>query len=43
MQIHLIMIGSRLRLRRIDDKPPVLAAGVNVLSAHDFRMMPEIK
>jgi cytochrome P450 len=43
MQTHLIMIGSRLRLRRIDDNPPVLAAGVNLLSAHDFRMMPEIK
>jgi cytochrome P450 len=43
MQIHLIMIGSRLRLRRVDDKPPVLAAGVNLLSAHDVRMMPEIK
>jgi cytochrome P450 len=43
MQIHLIMIGSRLRLRRIDVGSPVLAAGVNLLSAHDFRMMPEIK
>jgi cytochrome P450 len=43
MHIHLVMIGSRLRLRRIDDKPPALAAGVNLLSAHDLRMMPEIK
>jgi cytochrome P450 len=43
MLIHLIMIGSRLRLRRIADKPPALAAGVNLLSAHDFHMMPELK
>lgn len=43
MQIHLIMVGGRLRLRRIDDNPPALAAGVNLLSAHDFIMTPEIK
>jgi cytochrome P450 len=43
MQIHLIMIASRLRLRLIDRRPPVLAAGVNLLSAHDFLMMPAIK
>ena len=43
MLIHLVMIGSRLRLRRIADKPPALAAGVNLLSAHDFHMMPELK
>jgi cytochrome P450 len=43
MLIHLVIIGSRLRLRRIADKPPALAAGVNLLSAHDFHMMPEFK
>lgn len=43
MQIHLVMVGSRLRLRRTDDDPPALAAGVNLLSARDFLMMPEIK
>lgn len=43
MLIHLIIIGSRLRLRRIDDKPPALAAGVNLLSAHNFHMMPELR
>jgi cytochrome P450 len=43
MQFHLIIIGSRLRMRLIGAEPPSLAAGVNLLSAHDFIMSPELK
>ena len=43
MQIHVMMIGQRLRLRYVETKPPALAAGVNLLSAHDFVMTPELK
>ena len=43
MQIHVMMIGKRLRLRYVESEPPVLAAGVNLLSAHDFVMTPELK
>jgi len=43
MQIHLILIGQRLRLRCSDGAPPALAAAVNLLSARDFIMSPEIK
>lgn len=43
MQIHLMMIARRLRLRYQQTKPPELAAGVNLLSAHDFMMYPEIR
>jgi cytochrome P450 len=43
MQFHLIMIGSRLTLHSVGGDPPALAAGVNLLSAHDFIMTPELK
>jgi cytochrome P450 len=43
MQLHLIIIGSRLRMRLVGAEPPSLAAGVNLLSAHDFIMSPELK
>jgi len=43
MQIHVMMIAKRLRLRYVADRPPTLAAGVNLLSAHDFVMTPELK
>jgi hypothetical protein len=43
MQFHLIIIGSRLRMRLVGADPPTLAAGVNLLSAHDFMMAPELK
>jgi cytochrome P450 len=42
MEIHLITIASRLRLRRLDDREPALAAGVNLLSARDFMMQAEL-
>ena len=43
MQIHLVLISSRLRLRYVTDRPPPLAAGVNLLSGHDFVMTPELR
>jgi cytochrome P450 len=43
MQFHLIIVGSRLRMRLVGAESPTLAAGVNLLSAHDFIMSPELK
>jgi cytochrome P450 len=43
MQIHLMMVGQRLRLRYVESNRPALAAGVNLRSAHDFIMTPELK
>jgi cytochrome P450 len=43
MQIHVMMIAKRLRLKYVPDRAPTLAAGVNLLSAHDFVMTPELK
>jgi len=42
MEIHLIMIARRLKLRSVDSNEPAMAAGVNLLSAHDFIMRPEL-
>jgi cytochrome P450 len=42
MEIHLVMIAGRLRLRRLDRNEPAMAAGVNLLSAHDFMMQAEL-
>jgi len=41
MQIHLMTIAKRLRLRLIKDRPPELDASVNLRSKHDFIMNPE--
>lgn len=43
MELHLIMIGKKLRLRRVDETPVELDLGVNLRSKHDFIMAPEIK
>jgi cytochrome P450 len=43
MQIHLMMIAKRLRLRYVGGKPPELDAGVNLRSKHDFILTPQIK
>jgi cytochrome P450 len=43
MQIHLMIIARRLRLRFVEIQPPELVGGVNLLSKHDFIMTPEIK
>ncbi len=42
MQIHLMIIARRLRLRYEASEPPELVAGVNLLSRHDFIMSPEL-
>lgn len=43
MQIHLMTIAKRLRLRSVDGNRVELDAGVNLRSKHDFIMAPEIK
>jgi len=43
MQIHLIMIAGRLRLRLVQGNPPELDAGVNLRSRYDFIMKPELR
>ena len=42
MQIHLMTIARRLRLRYVENTPPELDAGVNLRSKYDFMMLPEI-
>jgi cytochrome P450 len=43
MQIHLLIIAKRLRLRYIQSRPLELDAGVNLRSKYDFIMYPELK
>ena len=43
MQVHLVMVASRLRLRYSDQKPLDLELGVNLRNRHDFTMTPEIR
>jgi cytochrome P450 len=43
MQIHLMMIAKRLRLRYVQTKPLELDVGVNLRSKYDFIMTPEPK
>ena len=43
MQIHLIMVARRLRLRSVETKLPELDIGVNLRSKNNFIMTPEIK
>jgi cytochrome P450 len=43
MQVHLMTIAKRLRLRYAEETPLGLDAGVNLRSKHDFIMTPEIK
>jgi cytochrome P450 len=43
MQIHLMTIAKRLRLRYVEKALPELNAGVNLRSNQDFIMSPEIK
>ena len=43
MQVHLITLAKRLRLRYPDTKSPELDIGVNLRSKHNFIMTPEIK
>jgi cytochrome P450 len=43
MQMHAIMIGRRLRLRRADAAPLELEFGVNLRNRRDFIMVPELR
>ena len=43
MQIHLMIIARRMRMRYSSDAPPELVGGVNLLSRHDLVMAAELK
>ncbi len=43
IQIHLMMFAKELRLRYAEEKPPEITTGMNLLSKHDFIMLPEIR
>jgi cytochrome P450 len=43
IQIHLMMVARELWLCYDDQKPPEITTGMNLLSKHDFIMLPEIK
>jgi cytochrome P450 len=43
MQVHLLMIANRIRLRYLEHGPLEFEAGVNLRSKNDFFMWPEIK
>ncbi|MFI4933973.1 MAG: cytochrome P450 [Caulobacterales bacterium] len=43
MQLHLMAVARRLRLRYADGPPLALEAGVNLRSRHDFMMFPELR
>ena len=43
MQMHLVMTARDLELRYTPEKPPGLAAGVNLLSAEDLYMRPVLR
>jgi cytochrome P450 len=43
MQTHLMMIARELRLRHDERQPAEMVAGTNLLSRHDFVMIPELK
>jgi hypothetical protein len=42
MQVHLIMVASRVRLRYIKGEPPELEAGVNLRAKNDLIMLPMV-
>ena len=41
IQTHLMMFEKELRLRRCDTSLPEIATGINLLSKHNFHMLPE--
>jgi cytochrome P450 len=43
IQVLLMTVASRVRMRYVEDDPPEFEAGVNLRSKHDFLMSPEIK
>jgi cytochrome P450 len=42
IQMHLMMFAKELRLRRCETNLPEITTGINLLSKHDFHMLPEI-
>ena len=43
MQVHVMTVASRVRLRYVEEHPPEFEAGVNLRSKQDFLMSPELK
>jgi len=43
IQVHLMMFARELWLQHDDQKPPEITTGMNLLSKHDFIMLPKIK
>ena len=43
MQVHVMTVASRIRLRYVEGHPPEFEAGVNLRSKRDFLMSPELK
>jgi cytochrome P450 len=43
IQVHLMMFAKEFLLRCCEIKVPEIATGLNLLSKHDFKMLPEIK
>ena len=43
IQMHLMMFAKELWLRHCETSPAEIATGVNLLSEHDFNMLPEIR
>ena len=43
IQIHLMMFAKELWLRYDEENPPEITTGMNLLSKHDFIMLPGIK
>jgi cytochrome P450 len=43
IQVHLMMFARELWLRYDDQKSPEITTGMNLLSKHDFIMLPKIK
>ncbi|MBV9290175.1 MAG: cytochrome P450 [Hyphomicrobiales bacterium] len=43
IQMHLMMFGKELRLRPREMSLPEIATGINLLSKHDFHMLPDIR
>jgi cytochrome P450 len=43
MQVHVMTIAPRIRLRYTPPGPPALNANVNLLSKHEFVMTPELR
>jgi hypothetical protein len=41
--MHLMMFARELRLRYEEKKTPEFTTGMNLLSKHDFIMLPEMK